>query len=31
MITRINELKILVKHISCEYKCKLDGTECNTS
>ena len=25
MITGINELKSLTKHISCEYKCKFDG------
>ena len=25
MITRINESKILTKHISCECKCKFDG------
>ena len=26
---RINELKILTKHLPCECKCKLDGTKCN--
>ena len=31
MITEINELKILTKHISCECKCKLDGTKCNSN
>ena len=25
MITEINELRILKKHISCECKCKFDG------
>ena len=29
MITFINELKTLTKHISCEFECKLDGTKCN--
>ena len=29
MITRINELKTLTKHISCECKCKFDGRNCN--
>ena len=28
MITGINELKILTKHVSCEFKCKLDGRNC---
>ena len=28
MITRINELKTLTKHISCECKCKFDGRKC---
>ena len=28
MITGINELKALTKHISCECKCKFDGTKC---
>ena len=31
MITGINELKTLTKHISCKCKCKLDGTKCNSS
>ena len=26
MITRINKSKTLVKHISCDYKCKFDST-----
>ena len=30
MITEINELKTLTKHLSCECKCKLDGTKCNS-
>ena len=28
MITEINELKTLTKHISCKCKYKLDGTKC---
>ena len=28
MITRTNEWKTSTKHISCECKCKLDGTKC---
>ena len=31
IITGINELKTLTKHISCECKCKLDGTKCNSN
>ena len=27
MITGINESKTLAKHISCECKCKFDGTK----
>ena len=27
MITGINESKTSTKHISCEYKCKFDGTK----
>ena len=27
MITGINELKTLTEHISCECKCKFDGTK----
>ena len=30
-ITGINESKTLTKHISCEYKCKLDGRKCNSN
>ena len=28
MITGINESKILIKHISCEWKGKFDGRKC---
>ena len=31
MITRIKESKTLTKHISCECKCKFDGTKCNSN
>ena len=31
MITVMNELKTLTKHASCECKCKLDGTKCNSN
>ena len=31
MITGINESKTLTKHISCEFKCKFDGTKCNSN
>ena len=30
MITGIIESKTLTKHISCECKCKLDGTKCSS-
>ena len=30
MITGINQLKILTKHISCECKCKFDGRKYNS-
>ena len=30
MITGIDELKTLTKHISCECKCKSDGRKCNS-
>ena len=30
MITRINESKTLIKHISSECKCKFDGRKCNS-
>ena len=31
MITRINELKTLRKHISYDYKCKFDDKKCNSN
>ena len=31
MISRINELKTLTKHISCECKYKFDGRKCNSN
>ena len=31
MITRMNESKILKKHISWECKCKIDGRKCNSN
>ena len=31
MITGINESKALTKHITCECKCKFDGTKCNSN
>ena len=31
MITGINELKTLTKHISCEGKYKFDGTKSNSN
>ena len=30
MIKGINESRTLTKHISCECKCKYDGTNCNS-
>ena len=30
MITGINELKTLTKHISCKRKCRFDGKKCNS-
>ena len=30
MITGVNERKPLTKHISCECKCRSDGTKCNS-
>ena len=30
MITGINELKTLTKHISCKCKCRFDGRKCNS-
>ena len=29
MITKLNQSKILTKHISCAYKCIFDGRKCN--
>lgn len=29
MVTRINELKTLLKHISSDHECRFDGRECN--
>ena len=29
MITRINDLKTLRKHILCKYKCKFHDSKCN--
>ena len=31
MITEISESRTLTKHISCECKCKIDGTKCNSN
>ena len=31
MITGINELKLLTKHISCKCKCKFDEKKCNSN
>ena len=31
MITGINESKTLIKHMSCESKCKFDGTKYNSN
>ena len=31
MITGINELKTLTKHISCKCKCKFDGRKYNSN
>ena len=31
MVTGINELKSLVKHISCKYKCRFDVKKCNST
>ena len=31
MITRVNELKTLTKHISCKCKCNFDGRKCNSN
>ena len=31
MITGVNEAKILVKYISCDFKHKFDGKTCNSN
>ena len=31
MITGINELKTLTKHVSCECECQFDGRKCNSN
>ena len=31
MITEINESKTLMKHISCNFRCKSDGRKCNVN
>ena len=31
MITRINGAKTLIKHVSCDYKCNLNSTTCNSN
>ena len=31
MITGIHKSKTLTNHISCEYKCKFDGRNCNSN
>ena len=31
MITGINELRILINHISCECKCKFGRKNCNSN
>ena len=31
MITKINGAKTLVKHNSCDWKCKFDSTTCNSN
>ena len=31
MITRINEAKTLIKHTSCDCKCKFNSTACNSN
>ena len=31
MITGINKLKTLTKHISCKCKCTFDGRKCNSN
>ena len=31
MITGINVLKIITKHVSCKSECKFDGRKCNSN
>ena len=31
VITRINEAKTLIKHVSFEFKCKFNSTTCNSN
>ena len=31
MITGINELERLTKHVSCKYECKFDAKKCNSN
>lgn len=31
MITDVNKSKTLVKHVSCNFRCKIDGRKCNSS
>ena len=31
MITKMNETKSLIKYISCDCKCKFNGTTCNSN
>ena len=31
MMAKINETKVLVKHLSCDCKCKIDSKACNIS
>ena len=31
MITGINEIKTLTKHVSCKCKCKFDGRKCKSN
>ena len=30
MITKINEAETLIKHVSCDYKCKFNSAACNS-
>ena len=31
MITRVNEVKTLIEHILCDYKCKFNSATCNSN